>query len=175
MKFRPHIKFYRLNYQIQAPQIRLIDETNKQIGVVTKEEALKMARAESKDLVEIAGAAKPPVVKLIDFKKFKYLEAKKDKGQKKSKSGAVKEIRLSPFIGKHDFDTRLSQGKEFLVSGNQLKVVVKFSGREITRKEFGMTVINNYIQSLTDIAKVIRPPHFEGRLLITMLVPVKKD
>ncbi|MBI2611839.1 translation initiation factor IF-3 [Candidatus Gottesmanbacteria bacterium] len=170
-----NFKFYRLNYQIQAPTFRLIDDGGKQIGIVSKEEALKKARLEEKDLVEISASASPPVVKLIDFKKFKYLEAKKEKQNKKSKSGEVKEVRLTPFIGQHDFDTRLTKAREFISSGNQLKVVVKFSGREITRKEFGQKVITRFIEGTADIAKVIRPPFFEGRFLISMLVPLKKD
>ena len=170
-----NFKFYRLNYQITAPQFRLIDEEGKQIGVITKEEALKKARLEEKDLVEIAPHAKPPVVKLINFKKFKYMEEKKKKAEKKkAKSGEIKEIRLSPFIGKHDLETRLNQGKEFLNGGNQLKVVVKFQGREITHKEFGFNVLNTFVNSVKDSAKIVREPHFEGRLLVATLAPIKK-
>ncbi len=172
---KKNFKFYRLNYQITAPTIRVIDENGKQIGVLTKEEALRRARVEEKDLVEVAPLAKPPVVKLIDFKKFKYMEAKKEKEEKKkAKSGEIKEIRLSPFIGQHDLETRLSQGKEFLKDANQLKVVVKFQGREITHKEFGFTVLNKYLEGVTEFGKVVRPPHFEGRLLIATLTPIKK-
>lgn len=172
---KKNFKFYRLNYQISAQELRLIDETGKQIGIISKEEALKKARVEEKDLVEISPNAKPPVVKLIDFKKFKYMEAKKDKEEKKkSKTGEIKEVRLSPFIGSHDLDTRLSKAKEFLEEGNQLKVVVKFQGREITHKEFGFNVLNKFTGQLQDIAKVVRPAHFEGKLLIVTLAPVKK-
>lgn len=172
---KPNTKFYRLNYQITAPEFRLIDEEGKQIGVVKKEEALKKARLEEKDLVEIAPLAKPPVVKLINFKKFKYVEEKRKRlEKKKAKSGEMKEIRLSPFIGKHDLNTRLSQGKEFLEDGNQLKVVVKFQGREITHKEFGFEVMNTYVGAVSEIAKIVRPPHFEGKLLVATLTPIKK-
>ena len=133
---KKNYKFYRLNYQITAPQIRLLDETGKQIGILDKNEALRRAQMEDKDLVEIAGQAKPPVVKLIDFKKFKYLEAKKERESRKSiKHVGVKEIRLSPFIGEHDFQVRIKQGAEFLNGGNQLKISVPFRGREITHKE----------------------------------------
>lgn len=170
-----NLKFYRLNYQIQATQFRLIDETGKQLGIVSKEEALKRARLEEKDLVEISAKARPPVVKLIDFKKFKYLEAKKERTSKKAKTGNIKEVRLSPFIGQHDFDTRLAKGKEFIEEGNQLKIVVKFQGREITRKEFGMDVMKRYIEGVGNIAKVIRPPYFEGKFLIATVVPIKKE
>lgn len=171
---RKNTKYYRLNYQIQSPQLRLLDESGKQIGVVDRQAALQKAQAEGKDLVEIAPNAKPPVVKLIDFKKFKYLEAKKERESRKSiKHVGVKEIRLSPFMGQHDFKTRVGQGEEFLKEGHQLKVSVPFRGREITHKEFGMNVINNAINFLQVVGKVVKPPYFEGRVLVTMLTPVK--
>ncbi|MFZ5845037.1 MAG: translation initiation factor IF-3, partial [Patescibacteria group bacterium] len=106
-------KYYRLNYQIASPQLRLLDEEGKQIGVVSKIEALQKARELGIDVVEIAPHAKPPVAKLIDFKKFKYQEAKKERENRKSqKNVGIKEVRLRPFIGSHDFDTRLKQAKE---------------------------------------------------------------
>ena len=104
--------FYRLNYQITAPQLRLLDEEGKQIGVVGKLEALQKAKELMVDIVEIAPNANPPVAKLIDYKKFRYQEAKKDRESRKSqKNVSVKEIRLRPFIGTHDFDTRVAQAK----------------------------------------------------------------
>lgn len=167
-------KFYRLNYQIQSPQLRLLDEEGKQIGVVTKLEALQKAKELELDVVEIAPNAKPPVAKLIDFKKFKYQEAKKEREARKSqKHVGVKEVRLRPFIGAHDFDTRLARGKEFLDEGNQLKINVAFKGREITRKEFGFTVINRFIAALPSI-KVVREPKMLGRVLEAMVVNDKK-
>src|SRR3990167_11095742 len=105
-----------------SPQLRLLDEAGKQIGIVSKIEALQKAKELNIDVVEIAGNAKPPVAKLIDFKKFKYQEAKKERESKKSqKNVGVKEIRLRPFMGAHDFDTRLTKAREFLSEGNQLK------------------------------------------------------
>ena len=172
---RPNYKYYRLNYQIPSATFRLLDDQGKQIGIVTKEEALRMAQSESKDLVEISSSAKPPVVKLIDFKKFKYLEAKKEReAKKKVKNVGVKEVRLSPFIGQHDLEVRLNQGREFLEEGNQLKINLKFSGREFAHKEFGFAVINKFIAALSDISKVDRPPRFEGKMLVAMLVFQKK-
>lgn len=173
---RKTYKFYRINYQITAPEIRLLDEAGKQIGVVSKFEALKRAQLEDKDLVEIAPKAKPPVVKLIDFKKFKYLEAKKEREARKSvKKVGVKEIRLSPFIGNHDFQTRIKRAESFLNDGNQLKISVPFKGREITRKEFGMQIIQKAIENLQEISKVVKSPYFEGRVLVTLLTPSKSS
>lgn len=146
----------------------------KQIGVMEKQEALKLAQKEEKDLVEITAKANPPVVKLIDFKKFKYLEAKKERESRKNvKHVGIKEIRLSPFMGDHDFTTRVSQGKDFLDEGNQLKIAVPFKGRQLAHKEFGFEIVNKAIGKLVDCSKVIKPPHFEGKVLIVMLTPTK--
>ncbi len=167
-------KHYRLNYQIISPTLRLLDEEGKQIGVLSKLEALQMAKEKGIDVVEIAGTAKPPVAKLIDFKKFKYQEAKKDRESKKGqKNVGVKEIRLRPFIGQHDFDTRLKRAREFIGDGNQVKLSLFFRGREITRKEFGFNVMKRFIETLTPI-RVVREPHMEGRTLVAMIVNNKK-
>lgn len=172
---KPKGKFFRLNYFIQARELRLLDETGKQIGLVTKEEALKRAREAGVDVVEIAPNAVPPVAKLIDYKKFKYLESKKTRiEKKKQKNVGVKEIRLRPFIGEHDLRVRINQAREFLDEGNQVKISLPFRGREITRKEFGFEVINRFLSQLTDM-KVVRPPHFEGRVLSALIAPDKKS
>ncbi|MBI3577566.1 translation initiation factor IF-3 [Candidatus Gottesmanbacteria bacterium] len=163
-------KFYRLNYQIASPQLRLLDETGKQIGVVSKLEALQKAKEAGIDIVEIAPNAKPPVAKLIDFKKFKYQEAKKERESRKAaKHVGVKEVRLRPFIGQHDFDTRLKQAKAFLDQGNQLKVNVFFKGRELYKKEFGFDVMKRFLASLENV-KVVREPKLEGKILVAMVV-----
>lgn len=151
-----------------------MDEEGKQIGIVSKIEALQRAKELNIDVVEIAPNAAPPVAKLIDFKKFKYQEAKRERESKKSqKNVGVKEVRLRPFIGQHDFDTRVEQAREFLADGNQIKINVFFKGREITRKEFGFDVMKRFIGSL-DTIKVVREPHMEGKILAAMVVNDKK-
>ena len=146
----------------------------KQIGLVSKIEALQKAKELGVDVVEIAPNAKPAVAKLIDYKKFKYQEAKKDRESKKSqKNVGVKEVRLRPFIGQHDLDTRLRQASVFLEEGNQLKISVFFRGREITRKEFGYEVVKKFLAQLESV-KIVREPHMEGRTLATMVVADKK-
>ena len=171
---RQTTKYHRLNYQIMSPQLRLLDEEGKQIGIVSKIEALQKAKELGIDVVEVAPNAKPPVAKLIDYKKFKYQEAKKERESKKSqKNVGVKEVRLRPFIGQHDFDTRLAKAREFLSEGNQLKISVFFRGREITRKEFGFDVMKRFVASLVQV-KVVREPHLEGRTLVAMVVADKK-
>ncbi|MCX8009261.1 MAG: translation initiation factor IF-3 [Patescibacteria group bacterium] len=167
--------FYRINYQITSPTLRLLDEEGKQIGVVSKIEALQKAKELNVDVVEIAPNANPPVAKLIDFKKFKYQESKKEREAKKAqKNVGVKEVRLRPFIAQHDFDTRLAQAREFLADGNQLKITVFFKGREITRKEFGFSVMNQFIEKLEGI-KIVREPRMEGKTLTAMVVRDKKN
>ena len=168
-------KHYRINYQIISPTVRLLDEEGKQIGVVSKLQALQKAKEEGLDVVEIAPNAKPPVVKLIDFKKFKYQEAKRERESKKTqKNVGVKEIRLRPFIGAHDLETRFSKTREFLKGGNQVKINVLFKGREITRKEFGFDVLKKFIGKLEN-TKTVREPHFEGRVLSATVAPGKKQ
>lgn len=155
--------------------MRLLDGSGKQIGVVTKEEALKHAREAGVDVVEIAPNAKPPVAKLIDYKKFKYLEAKKEREEKKKqKHVGIKEIRLTPFIGVHDLEVRRKQSQGFLNGGNQVKISLAFKGRQITRKEFGFEVINKFLGALVDF-KIVRAAHFEGKVLTAMIAPDKKS
>jgi translation initiation factor IF-3 len=166
---------YRINYQITSPTLRLLDEEGKQVGIITKIEALQKAKELDLDVVEIAPNAVPPVAKLIDYKKFKYQEQKKERESKKSqKNVGVKEIRLRPFIGVHDFDTRIVQANEFIKEGNQVKINVFFKGREITRKEFGYNVIKRFLAGL-ESAKVVKEPHMEGKALVVMVTPEKKS
>ena len=167
-------KFYRINYQIISPELRLLDEEGKQIGVVSKIEALQKAKEFNLDVVEVAPNAKPPVAKLIDYKKFKYQEAKKERESRKSqKNVGVKEIRLRPFIGTHDFETRKSKAQGFIENGNQVKINVQFKGRELGRKEFGFEVMKRFIASLAQ-TKVVREPHMEGKVLVAMVASNKK-
>lgn len=163
-------KYYRLNYQITSPQLRLLDEEGKQVGIVSKLEALQKAKELDVDVVEIAPNAVPPVAKLIDYKKFKYLEAKKDRESRKSqKNVGVKEVRLRPFIGQHDFDTRLAKARDWIAEGNQVKVGVFFKGRELGRKQFGFDVMKRFTSALPE-AKLVREPRLEGKSLVAMIV-----
>lgn len=171
---RQRSRFYRINVAIQALELRVIDESGKQIGILSKQEALSKARNLGLDLVEIAPKAKPPVARIIDFKKFKYLESKKKKQEKKAqKNVETKEVRLSPVIGQHDFDVRLQQAKQFLKGGNPLKISVPFKGRMITRKQFGYKVMDRFIKALESV-KVVRDPKFEGRVLVAHVVREKE-
>ena len=169
-KFKQQEKRYRINSRIFAPELRLLDSEGKQIGVMSKNEALALAQEQELDLVEVAPAAKPPVAKLIDFNKFLYQQSKKKQEEKKkAKNSETKEIRLGPFMSDNDLQVMIRRGREFLEDGDKIRLVVRFRGRQITRSEFGKGVINKVIDALSDISKIDREAHFEGRQMVAML------
>jgi len=166
-------KFYRINRYIQAKEVRAIDETGKQIGVMPLEKALFYAQNRGLDLVEIAPNALPPVCKIIDFKKFRYQEAKRGAAQKRKKS-EIKEVRLSPFIAQNDLKNRLERARKFLKSKNQVRVSIFFKGRQIAKKEFGYKLLGSITEKLGDISQVGQEPKFMGRRLVMILNPHEK-
>lgn len=169
-------KFYRINQYIQAKEVRVVDEEGKQIGVLSKEEALKQAQEKGLDLVEVAPNAKPPVCKIIDFKKFKFLESRKEqKEKKKSKKVDLKEVQLSPFIAENDFNFRLNRAERFLKEGNKVKIAVVFKGRQITKKDFGYQLIEKALERLKPFSEIDFEPKFAGRRLEMTLKPAKGD
>ncbi len=166
---------YRINHQIHAEQVRLLREDNTQIGVVALTEALSQAKSLGVDAVEIAPMANPPVVKLVDFKKFVYQLAKKERASKaQTKKVDIKEIRLTPFMADNDFQTRMNRGQEFLDEGHKLRITVKFSGRQLSHKEFGDQVFQKAVEFLKDSAAIDQTPKWIGRQFIGTLTPVKK-
>lgn len=169
------MKFYAINQFIKATELRVVDDTGKQIGVMSKSEALQIAGERGLDLVEIAPMAKPAVAKVIDFKKFKYLEAKKERdGKAASGKVEIKEIRFSPFIAQGDLDSRLERIKEILEDGDRVKVVVKFTGRQITRVEFGHNLIARIMSQLEGVATADGVAKLQGKQLFLIINPVKK-
>ena len=168
-------KFYRVNERIFSSTLRVLESGGKQLGILSRFDALGKARKLGLDLVEIAPNAKPPVAKIIDFKKFLYQEEKKKKEErKKSKSSETKELRLGPFMNEHDLMVVLRKAREFLGDGNKVKFVVKFAGRQITHPEFGERILEKTIEFLSGVSKIEREKHFEGRQLITILSPERK-
>jgi translation initiation factor IF-3 len=132
-----------------------------------------MAQEQGLDLVEVASKANPPVCKLINFKKFRYLERKKDsEGKKKSKRLELKEIRFTPFIGKNDLEYRIKKAEGFLKEGHKVKITVKFVGRQITRKEFGYNLLNTVTEKLRSLSSVELEPKFVGKLLSMTLASI---
>lgn len=169
-------KFYRLNYNIQAKDVRVIDEAGKQIGVFPLSDALNEAKKRGVDLVEIAPNAQPPVCKLINFKKFRYLEAKKTaEEKKKNKRAGLKEIRLTPFMAENDFRIKLNRAKDFLAAGNKVKFTIRFRGREMTKKDFGYQRLQKTIEESEKEAEVDIAPRFLGNTLEMVLRPQKGE
>jgi translation initiation factor IF-3 len=167
-------KFYKINQYINYPTIRLIDEDSRQIGVISIEEARQKSRETGLDLVEISGQAKPPVIKLIDFSKFKYQESKKQKAEKKSqKGGELKEIQMTPFIGAGDYETRVKKAQKFLSTGNKVKLSIKFLGRQITKKEFGYNLVDKFKTDLQEFGILEGEPKLIGKRLFATFTPVK--
>lgn len=167
-------RFFRINERIFARTLRVLDTEGKQIGVLSREDALKLAKEKSLDLVEIAPKAVPPVAKIIDFNKFIYQVSKKKKEEKKkTKQTETKEVRLGPFMANSDLLVMTKRAHEFLEEGNKVKLVVRFAGRQITHPEFGAKVIRKAADSLSEVSKIEKEPHLEGRQMIAILSPDK--
>lgn len=172
----PIKKFYKINHQITAQQVRVLDDEGKQIDILSLPDALKKAQEEEKDLVEIAADATPPVVKIIDYKKFKYLEEKKEKEAKKhAKATELKEVRFSPFIGEHDLETNINKVKKFLEDGDMVKITIVFKGRQMAHQEFGPKRLTEIMSLLEGIGEEDRQARFEGRRFVTFVRPSKKQ
>jgi translation initiation factor IF-3 len=168
-------KFYKINQYISAPEVRLIDEEAKQIGVLSISEARRMAQETGLDLVEVAPMAKPPVVKLIEFTKFKYQESKKLKAEKKGiKGGEMKEVQMTPFISDNDYETGLKKSIKFLTTGNKVKLSIKFQGRQIQKKEFGYDLVERYKKDLEEFGSPEGEPKLMGKRLHFTVAPTKK-
>ena len=168
-------KFYRTNERIFASTLRVLDSEGKQIGVFPRFQALDLARQKGLDLVEVAPMATPPVAKVIDFKKFLYQESKKLREEKnRTKVSETKELRLGPFMNEHDLQTMIKRGRVFLEDNNKIRLIVKFIGRQITHPEFGKDIMKKVVDALSDISKMERAEHFEGKQLIAILSPERK-
>ena len=167
-------KYWRINHQIHAPEVRVIDEKGKQLGVLKISDALKKAQEANLDLVEIAANAKPPVTKIVSLGKFKYQQEKKQREQKKkTKQTDIKEIRFSPFIGDADYKTRFGRVEEFLGEGHKIRAVVKFKGRQMGSKSFGYNLLKKLLTELGDNINVDMEPKFLGRHLSMVISPIK--
>jgi translation initiation factor IF-3 len=155
-----------------APEIRLIDSEGNQAGIVPPEEGLKMAEREGLDLVEISPDAKPPVCKVMDYGKYRYEIAKKEKDSKKKQHIiVVKEIRLRPRTEDHDLEFKMKHARKFLEQKNKVKFTVMFRGREMAYKEFGEQLLDRVVEYLDEVSKVEMEKKMEGRRLTMTLIP----
>ncbi len=163
---------YRVNRQINAQEVRLIDDEGKMIGVYLSRDAIRIAEERGLDLIEIAPNAKPPTCKIMDYGKWKYENKKKAvTARKKQTVVNIKEIQVRPMTEQNDIDTKLRHARRFLLSGDKVKVNLRFSGREMAYQEVGLKVLKSIIEQLQSIANVEVPPKMEGRQMFVLLVP----
>ena len=165
----------RINDRIRAREVRVIDSGGEQLGIRPLPEALNLARDRDLDLVEVADKAKPPVVRIMDYRKFKYEEQQRAKeSRKKSTNIVVKEMKYRPKIGIGDFDTKTRKVTEFLEEGHKVKITIMFRGREMQHPELGMKILNRIADQLKNLARVENPPRQDGRNMTMVLGPDKK-
>ena len=166
---------YKINENIYAKTIRLIQEGEESI-VCNTSDAVKKAYDSGLDLVEISPTAEPPVCKIVDYKKFLYDKKKKEKENQKSKSSnALKEIKMTPNIGEHDYSFKVKQAAEFLTKGNKIKITVFFKGREMVYRNKGEMLLLKFSQEVVDYGKVEQLPKQEGKFMAMIMVPRKKQ
>jgi len=162
----------RINEEIRAREVHLIDKDGSNKGNVSVAEALAFAQAAGMDLVEIAPNATPPVVKLLDYGKYKYQEQKKQaEARKKQKVVEVKEVKFRPMIDDHDYDVKMRAMQRFFEEGDKVKVTLRFRGREMAHMELGTKLLNRVKEDTANLAKVEMDARFEGRQMIMVLAP----
>ena len=159
-----------INEQIRDREIRLIGENGEQLGIMSPREAPQLAREAELDLVKIAPGAKPPVCKIIDYGKYRYEQARKEKeAKKKQKVIEVKEVRLTPNIDTNDLNTKTSAARKFLEKGDKVKVTLRFRGREMAHMAQSRHILDDFAQALSDIAVIDKPSKVEGRSMVMFL------
>ena len=166
------IKEMQINEEITDKEVRLISNDGEQLGIVSDAQAQKLAAEKNLDLVKIAPQAKPPVCKIMDYGKYRFEQSKREKEAKKNQRVIeIKEIRLSPNIDVHDFDTKVGHARKFLSAGNKTKVSIRFRGREMTHTDLGLTIMAQFAEKCADIASVEKPAKLEGRQMLMFLAP----
>lgn len=159
-----------INEQIRDREVRLIGENGEQLGIMSAREAFKIAQEAELDLVKVAPMAKPPVCKIIDYGKYKYEQTRKEKeARKKQKTVEVKEVRLSPNIDTNDLNTKINNAKKFISKGNKVKVTLRFRGREMAHVQQSRHILDDFAETLADIAVVEKPAKMEGRAMSMVL------
>ena len=163
---------HQINEEILDKEVRLIGDGGEQLGIMSAAEALKIAEERELDLVKIAPGSNPPVCKIMDYGKFRFEQAKKEKEAKKNQRVIeVKEIRMSPGIDTNDFNTKLKNGQKFLSDGDRVKVSVRFRGREMAHTEIGAQLLKDFAAKCADIANMDKAPKLEGRNMSMFLSP----
>lgn len=159
-----------INEQIRDREVRVIGVDGEQLGIMSSKEAMKLAEEAELDLVKIAPTAKPPVCKIINYSKYKYELARKEKeARKKQKTVDVKEIRFSPNIDTNDLNTKINQARKFLSKGDKVKVNLRFRGRELAHVDASKHILTEFAEALEDCANIDKPAKFEGRSMVMIL------
>ncbi len=176
MPRRPVQKGPRMNEDITAQEIRVVDAEGEMRGVMKLEDALVLADESGLDLVELSPNAEPPVCKILDYGKYKYEQQKKaNEARKKQKVIQVKEVKIRPGTEKHDYDVKMRNARKFLDKGDKVKVSMRFRGREMAHKDIGLDLLKRMIEELSDISIVELHPKSEGRQMIMVLAPGSGD
>ena len=164
-----------INGQIRDKEVRVISEDGEQLGIMSSKDAMKLAREAELDLVKIAPKAQPPVCKIIDYGKYKYELARKEKeAKKKQKTVEVKEVRLSPNIDTNDLNTKMNNAKKFITKGNKVKVTLRFRGREMAHMQQSKHILDDFAEMLADVAVIEKPAKQEGRSM-SMVLTLQKN
>ena len=164
----------RVNEMIRAREIRVVDEEAGQLGIMSPEEALAIARNKDLDLVEVAPTANPPVCRIMNYGKFQYQKSKRaHEAKKNQKQVVVKEVKFRPKTEAHDFEFKKNHILRFLSEGNKAKATIIFRGREMSHQELGRRLMDKLIEDLKDVADIERPPKMEGYALVTIFMPKK--
>ena len=159
-----------LNEQIRDKEVRLIGENGEQLGIMSAKDALKLAKDAELDLVKIAPNAQPPVCKIIDYGKYRYEQARREKeAKKKQKVIEIKEVRLSPNIDENDLNTKINAARKFIQKGDRVKVTLRFRGREMSHMAQSKHILDEFAEKLADVAVVEKPAKVEGRSLTLIL------
>ena len=165
-------KEHYINEEIRGKELRVIDSDGTQLGILSSQQALEIAEERNLDLVMISPQAKPPVCKIMDYGKFRFEQARREKERRKNQKVVdIKEVRLSLNIDTHDFNTKLNQALKFIAKGDKVKVSIRFRGRELGHPELGMAVMKDFAEACTEAAVVEKQPKLEGRSMLMFLAP----
>ena len=163
----------RVNNRINSPEVQVIASNGENLGILNTNQAIAMAKEEGLDLIEIAPKANPPVCKIIDIGKFKYDAQKKaNKAKKKQKIVSLKEIKLRPVTGIHDYDFKVKNAKKFIIKGDKVKFTIRFKGRELQHSHLGNELMNKIKEDMKEIGKVELDPKFDGKQMIMVIQPL---
>ena len=162
----------QINEQIRDKELRVIDSDGTQLGIMSLRQAMEIAEKKNLDLVKIAPQANPPVCKIIDYGKFRFEQAKREKEARKNQRVVeIKEVRLSLNIDTHDFETKKNHALRFISEGNKVKASIRFRGREMGHPELGLEIMRRFADAMSEVANVEKPAKLEGRTMLMFLAP----